>query len=70
MNEHITAGSKSRMDPERRKSKLTLAVRTFDGTLKSLDTDALNICKVQPFYGCQACSRKWGHSSQEDRRES
>ena len=55
------------MDPERSKSKLTLVVRTFDHTLKSLDTDALNICKVQP-YGCQACSRKWGHSSQEDRR--
>lgn len=57
------------MDPERRKSKLTLEVRTFDSTLKSLDTDSLCIYKAQPFHGCQACSRKWGHS-EEDRRES
>lgn len=67
VNEHITAGSKSRMDPERRKSKLTLRVRTFDGTLKSLDTDALNICKVQPSMDARPALVKWD-SSQEDRR--
>lgn len=45
------------MDPERRKSKLTLAVRTLTAP-KSLDTDALNICKIH--LEMLALFEKWG----------